>query len=214
MKTRGAVSILPALALALLLSTGALRAQASAAAADSAAAYGPENPPAPRQFRIGMTGSALLWSGSASRTPQNASAWGLDVGRRLLRYLSVRLGVAYTPERVVDGSDSTDVHGYLVEVVAEPRLALDPLVSAGVVPFAEFGLGTLVFDPARSGLPTRSQNAFVLGGGVEARLSSRWGGRLEWRHYTVQLQSLFDVTELGSVNRGADRIMASLFWTF
>jgi hypothetical protein len=218
MNARTAIRILPAVALALLFSGGPLRAQASArdsaASADSAAAYGPEVPPAPRQFRLGVTGGALLWNGSATRTPRNASIWGLDIGRKLGRYLSFRLDLAYTPERVVDGADSTDVHGYLIDIVAEPRLAVDPLLRAGVVPFGEVGLGTLVFDPSQSGLPTRSQNAIVLGGGVEAILSSRWGGRVEWRHYSVQMQSLFDVTNLDAVGRGANRVTASLFWTF
>lgn len=221
MRTRPGRWTLVVAALALALTGHALRAQAagsargdSAAAADSAAAYGPERPPAPRQFRLAATGSALLWPGTASRTPKNAAALGLDVERLLLPYLSVRLGVAYTPERVVQGMDSTDVHGYIVEVVAEPRLALAPLVAAGVVPFGEVGLGSMVFDPSKTGLPTRSQNAFVLGGGVDVRLATRVGGRVEWRHYSVQIQSLFDATDYASVSRGADRIMASLYWTF
>jgi hypothetical protein len=213
--------VVPAVALVLALPAGALRAQAGAGArtdsarrADSLAAYGPETPPAPHQFRIGPSAGALLWNGSAVRTPDDVATWGLQVERVLFRYLSVRFDASYLAERLREGGDSANIHGYLLELSAVPRLALGPLVRAGVVPFAEVGIGSLVFDPGPAGLPTRSQNSFALGAGVEVRLARRVGGRVQWRHYTVKLQSLFDAADLTSVSRRANRITAGLYWTF
>jgi len=189
-------------------------AASDSARADSVAAYGPETPPAPYQFRLGLSASRIAWGGSTTRSPENAWTWGLDVERILLPYVSLRFGASYLPERVVQGADATDVHGYLVEVAAEPRLALPSLRRVGVIPFATIGIGSMIFDPATDALPTRSQNTFLVGGGIEVRLGPRWGGRLEWRHEHVDLQSLFDATALGSVSDHADRVGATLYWTF
>ncbi|HKK27722.1 MAG TPA: hypothetical protein VKB18_06540 [Gemmatimonadota bacterium] len=210
-----------ALALALAVAAGPLRAQqgspapaAGTAPADTAGPAEPEIAPAPLQFRLGLSAGALMWDQSRSRVPGDDAAWGIDVGRQLLRYLSVRLGVAYLPTRVEDPAGATDVHGYLLEVAAEPRLALPSLERIGVVPFATVGAGTLVFDPRQPDLPTRSQNAFEVGGGLEGRIAPRFGARAELRAYTASLQSLFEPTDRTGATRHAQRLMVSLYWTF
>jgi len=182
--------------------------------ADTATVREPEIAPAPRQFRLAATGGGLFWDASKSRAPEDAGAFGLDVERLLVRYLSLRLGATYFPTRVEDAGGATDVHGYLLEVAAEPRLDLPALERVGVIPFATVGAGTIVFDPRQSDLTTRSQNAFELGGGVEARIAPRLGARAEWRTYTASLQTLFVPTDRSGVTRHARRLLVSLYWTF
>lgn len=207
------------LAAALLLPAGAARAQAAGPAGaagpgDTAAVAEPELVSAPRQFRLALTGGGMFWDQTRSRAPQDAAAWGLDVERLLLRYLSVRLGATYLPTRVEDPAGATDVHGWLFEVSAEPRLALPSLERIGVIPFVTAGAGSIIFDPRQSGLTTRSQNAFELGAGVEARIAPTLGARAEWRTYTASLQTLFDPTRRDGVTRRAQRLLVSLYWAF
>lgn len=220
-RRRAPAALAGAVALAIALAPGPLRAQRASPApasdtmsADTSGPVEPEIAPAPLQFRLGLTGGALVWDQSRSRVPGDDAAWGIDVGRQLLRYLSVRLGVTYLPTRVEDPAGATDVHGYLLEVAAEPRLALPSLERIGIVPFGTIGAGSLVFDPRRSGLPTRSQNAFEVGGGLEGRIAPRFGARAEFRAYTASLQTLFDPTDRSGATRHAQRLMVSLYWAF
>ena len=96
---RAAAWILAAALAAAVAAPAAARAQADAppgaavsGPADTAAASEPEIAPAPRQFRLGLTGGGLFWNASTSRAPRDAGAFGLDVERILVRYLSLRLG--------------------------------------------------------------------------------------------------------------------------
>lgn len=221
-----APALAPALALGLALAAAPARAQEAAqptadttvrvdsATADSLAAYGADIAPAPLQFRLAVTGGPFLWKSAPSRVPDNSAAWGIDVERILFRYLSLRLGASYLPTRVEHAAGSTDVRGYLLDVIAEPRIVVDPLERAGVVPFLTVGVGTLVLDPRQAGLPTRSENAFALGGGFEVRVLPRIGARAEWRRYSVALQSLFDPTLRTAEAHHANRLLVSLYWTF
>lgn len=220
-RRRAPAALAGVLAMALGLASGPLRAQqggapttAGALPADTSGPAEPEIAPAPLQFRLGLTAGALLWDQSQSRVPGDDAAFGIDVGRQLLRYLSVRLGANYLPTRVEDAAGATDVHGYLLEVAAEPRLDLPSLERLGVIPFATVGLGTLVFDPRRADLPTRSQNAFEIGGGVEAHIARSLGARAEFRAYTASLQTLFEPTDRTGETRHAQRLVVGLYWAF
>lgn len=186
---------------------------------DAAAQEGPEGDvpevaEAPRQFRIGAAGSALLWEETEGRIPDDGSVWGLDVERVLFRYASLRLDAAYGAGSVRAAEDSVDVTTYLAELVLAARIAPPALERAGVIPFLAAGVGTLVHDPDREGLPTASQNALSWGFGVEAVPFDRFGFRAEWRRYDVDLENVFDAVDRSGLARNASRIQVTAFWTF
>lgn len=169
---------------------------------------------APRPFRVGATASALLWEEAATRSPDDGALWGLDVERLLLRWAFARLGTAFGTSTVTGADRSVDVNTYLLEVVAGPRLALPALRRAGVVPFAEIGVGSVVHDPKVDGLTTRSQNAFSWGGGVEWSFRPELGVRAEWRRYSASLEDVFADLDRTGETRDADRLQITVFWAF
>lgn len=169
---------------------------------------------APRPYRIGVTGSALLWEDAATRSPSDGSLWGLDVERTLFRYASVRLGGAFGTTTLENAEQSADANTYVLEVMAGPRLALPTLLEAGVVPFGTVGLASIVHDPTPEGLIARSQNAFAWGAGVEWRFLPRLGLRAEWRSYAADLENIFDPADRTGQGRDADRFQATLHWSF
>lgn len=169
---------------------------------------------APRSFRIGVTGSALAWEEATTLSPEDGSLWGLDVERILFPFVAARLSAAYGTSSIDGGSDgAVDLTAYLLEVLLQPRLAISPLEDAGVVPFGTIGIGTVVHDPDRDGLVTRSQNALSVGAGVEYLFHPRVGARAEWRHYAVQLENVFADVDRSGTDRSADRFEATLFFT-
>lgn len=205
--------------------TGALRLLAAAGtvlalllpagAAGQAEPEPPEIAEAPSQFRVGLTGSALLWEEAAERSPTDGSLWGVDVERVLFRYLGVRLDAALGTNRVRGTSDSVDVTSYLAEVVAAVRIAPPALEEeVGVVPFLAVGVGTLVHDPHREGLTTASQNALSWGIGFELSRFDRFGVRAEWRRYDVDVEDLFDALDRTGASRRADRLQLTGYVTF
>lgn len=182
----------------------------------TARAQGPEGylVEAPRPYRIGVTGSALVWEDAATRSPSDGSLWGLDVERTLFRYASVRLGGAFGTTTLESVEQSADANTYLLEVMVGPRLALPTLLEAGVIPFGTVGLASIVHDPAPDGLLARSQNAFSWGAGVEWSFLPRLGLRAEWRSYAADLENVFDPADRTGQGRDADRFQATLHWSF
>lgn len=207
-RARGRRAALAAVALSL---AAALAAPPATARAQGEEGYLVD---APRPYRIGVTGSALLWEEAATRSPSDGSLWGLDVERTLFRYASVRLGAAYGTTTLENAGRSADADTYVLEVLVGPRLALPSLQEAGVVPFGTVGLGSVVHDPSPGGLVARSQNAFSWGGGVEWRFLPRLGLRAEWRSYTADLENVFDPVDRTGESRDADRFQATLHWSF
>lgn len=208
--TRRAASRLAALAAAwatlLLLPTRA------AAQAEPEA---PEIAEAPRQYRIGLTGSAMRWEDASERAPGDGSLWGVDVERVLFRYLGVRLDAALGTNVVRGASDSADVTTYLAELVVAARIAPPELEKEiGVVPFLAAGIGTLVHDPEPEELTTASQNALSWGLGVELTRFDGFGARAEWRRYDVDLEDLFDPLDRTGRSRRADRLQLTGYVTF
>lgn len=176
-----------------------------------------EEPPmaeAPRSFRLSVTGSALMWAEDGPGVPGDGSLWGLDLEHAISPYLSFRLGAAYGRSDVSGPSASFGLVGFLAEIVATGRLALPDLREAGVVPFGSIGVGSLVLDPDADDNPTRSQNAFILGTGIDVRLSESIGARGEWRHYDINLNNLLEPTDPSGTGRRANRILGSLYWKF
>lgn len=217
MRGRPSGTLAGALLALALAAPGALLAGGEAAAQEGEDAGGAVEPilvEAPRPFRLSASASALLWEDAATRSPEDGSLWGLEVGRHVLRWAFVRLGGAFGTTTVTSGGRSADANTYLVEVVGGPRLALRELRRIGVVPFAAVGVGSVVHDPRPDGLVDRSQNAFTWGGGVEGSLGPELGVRAEWRRYSVDLQDIFDRVDRTGEGRDADRFQLSVFWAF
>lgn len=177
---------------------------------------------APAQFRVGVTGSHLGWSGGGQTMPDDGGLWGLELERLLLPAAAIRLEASHGTTTLVSSDDAVDARTYLLGVTGVARLALDPLESVGLVPFGTLGVGSVVHDPDRDDLTTASQNTLTWGAGLEARPFARApasrlapvGLRVEWRRYQVELENVFDPVDLTSRTRHADRLSASLFWAF
>jgi len=191
---------------------------------------GPAMADAPDQFRVAATAGWLAWDGAESsdgKVVDVGPLWGVDLETRVSRWVAFRFGGAYG-RTTITGTDETgtrqtvDANQVVLELVAEPRLALEPLRRVGVVPFAVGGVGSVVHDPRTAEgafdppLPSRSQGSLLYGAGVEVQPEPLGdaGVRLEWRRNEVQLQPSFVVTSLEGASRGADRFMASVYWSF
>lgn len=214
--------------LALLLA--GLTAAPSAAQETDEDLAGPPMADAPAQFRVSATGGWLGWDDPDAPGEQRldgGSLWGLDLETRMGRYLAFRFGAAYG-RTTITGPDaggttrSVGANQVVVELAAEPRLSVEPLRGAGVVPFGIAGLGSVVHDPrAEPGEldpspPTRSQGSLIYGAGVDASPDALGdlGVRLEWRRAEVQTQRLFVVTSREGTSRGSSRITGSVYWSF
>lgn len=175
----------------------------------------PEEPPtadAPREFRIGATGGTFLWEDAESRTAEDHGLAGLSVERDLARWVAVRLEGAYgTSTFLGSGARTQEIDTWLLDLVVTGRVAgvVDP-----VTPFVSAGLGTAIFDPAGEELVTRNQNSLQVGGGVDVQPFPRFGFRLEYRRYSVDVENLFEVTDRTGESRSGDRIAGSVFWSF
>lgn len=209
----GAVPIL--LATLLALAAGPVAAGAQEEPGDPGMAT------APAQFRVGVTGSQLGWSGGEQSTPDDGGLWGLELERLLLSAAAIRLEASHGTTTLVSSDDAVDARTYLLAVTGVARLALDPLERVGMVPFGTLGIGSVVHDPDRDDLTTASQNTLSWGAGLEARPFGRAasslapvGLRVEWRRYQVELENVFDPVDLTSRTRHANRFSASLFWAF
>lgn len=208
----------PVALLALVLAATSALAPTGDAAGQQEGGGAEEDEPilveAPRPFRLSASASALLWEDAATRSPEDGSLWGLEVGRHVLRWAFVRLGGAFGTTTLSSGGRSADTNTYLVDVVGGPRLAFRDLRRIGVVPFAAVGVGSVVHDPRPDGLVDRSQNAFTWGAGVEWSLRPELGVRAEWRRYSVDLQDVFDRIDRTGEGRDADRFQVSVVWAF
>jgi opacity protein-like surface antigen len=177
---------------------------------------------APAQFRVGVTGSHLGWSGGDRPRPDDGGLWGLELERLLLPAAAIRLEASQGTTTLVSSDDAVDARAFLFAVTGVARLALDPLERVGLVPFGTLGIGSVVHDPDRDDLTTASQNTLTWGAGLEARPLGRApnsrlapaGLRIEWRRYQVELENVFDPADLTARTRHANRFSASLFWAF
>lgn len=169
----------------------------------------------PRPFRLGPTVGVLAWEEGPASTLDDVALLGLGVERTVASFLAVRLDGGVGGGSVADDQGRTaDVTTYLAEVALAVRAPVGALAETGVVPYAAGGLGTVVHDPAPDDLSTTSQNALSYGLGVDVRPLERFGARLEWRRYSVDLENLFDRVDRTGTSRDADRFTASLYWAF
>mgnify|MGYP006295352093 CR=1 FL=1 len=217
-------------ALSLALGAALLAAAPAAAQETEEDLAGPPMADAPDQFRVSALAGWVGWDdadGAGEQEVDGGSLLGLDLETRVSRYLAFRFGGGFGKTTITgtdgDGASQTaDANQYLLELTAEPRLAVGPLARTGVVPFGIVGAGSVVHDPSTEpgefdpSLPTRSQGSLILGGGVEVSPPALggFGLRVEWRRAEVQMQSLFAVTAREGTGRTSDRILGSLYWSF
>ena len=170
---------------------------------------------APRQFKISTSVGALLWGTEEERPDvEDGAIVGLEIERQVGHYIAFRVSGGFGRTTLTEDTAAVDVNQYLIDLAVVPRLALGPLRRAGVVPFGTVGIGTLVHDPEGDELVTKSQNALELGGGIDVDFSKRLGGRLEWRHYIVDSENIFETTDRSGVTQTVERLSASLYWKF
>lgn len=210
-----------AVAAALALAAGARGAVAQEAPGEVSE---PAMPEAPVQFRVAPSVSVLSWDGNAGAATAlgDATLLGIDVESRLGRFVAFRFDVAYGKGDLTSSAGTVEANQFLLGLRAEGRLDVGPFRRFGVVPFATAGVGSLVHDPVPSEIDaggaeptpliTKSQSTLGWGAGVDLDLLPRFGARLEWRRYDVELVTVFDPQDRSGVDRRADRLMATVYW--
>lgn len=150
----------------------------------------PEKPPV-HQFRFGVNASAFGWDDDAHA--EDGLLAGFDLERDLGLLLTARAALAYGSTELDPRPDvePLDTRVYLPEVSLLLQGKLGPLRDGPVVPFAILSFGSLITDPDRDGVSTRSQNAFGYGVGARLGLGDRLGVGAEVRRYLIKLESLF-----------------------
>ena len=201
------------IALTLLLAAGSAPGWAQEPAEQEPAEQEPAMAEAPLQFRLSGTGGVFLW-GEEENVPRidDLALFGLDIESRVVPALAFRLGVSYGRTSAADDTSSVDVNQWMIDLMAVGRLAVRPLVRAGVVPFGLVGLGSVILDPSGDDFRTRSQGAFSIGGGIDLEPRGRWGGRVEFRHYSVSLEDVLDPLDRQGETLSANLILASIYW--
>jgi hypothetical protein len=196
--------------LGIVLAVSAL--SASAARAQDVA---PAMPGAPRQFELSVGVGTLSWKDAAGRGEIDSSLlFGLAIERRLVEFLSLGAGAGYGSTRITGEDRAADLDQYTLELVLQGRLAFASLRDLGLVPFLALSYGAIVHDPRPGDLNTRSQTSLGYGPGLDLDFGPRFGLRVEWRHYSVNLQDVFTPEDRAAIKTGADRIMAALSWRF
>lgn len=173
--------VLVALALA-----GPLGAQTPA---DSVPAAPPPGDIVPRErpFTVGLGVGALHWDDDAPYDDLTLASLTLE--RAVMRGVRGRAAMGYgeTTLLLVEPADTRVLSLDLqVLVIAD----FGPFRSVGVAPYGLGGVGSLVVNPVGEGdreLPTRSQTQVSWGGGVLARIASRWQARAEAVRSRVRL---------------------------
>lgn len=175
----------------------------------------PAMPGAPRQFKLSVGVGALSWQDAAGRGEIDSSLlYGLVIEQRLVEFLSLGAGAGYGSTRIAGADRVADLNQYTLELALQGRLAFGFLRDLGLVPLLALSYGAIVHDPKPRDLNTRSQTALGYGPGLDLDIGSRFGLRVEWRHYSVSLQDVLTPEARAAVKTGADRIQAALSWRF
>lgn len=189
------------------------RPEPSAGPVQSDTVADPPMASSPRAFRVGVGLGLVTWSDEPERAAlEEALTAGVEVESRVLAWLGFRVGVAYGRTEAVQPGRRTGVAQYAVDLAAALHPPPSMLGGWPVAPFLATGVASVVQDPAADGLSTRSQGAFTYGGGVEWDPPGRFGGRAEWRRYSVAAQDLFDPVDRTSTRRAAHRFAVSALW--
>lgn len=208
----------------LLLALGPAWAQAQEAPEpadpESGEIVEPEMAKAPLQFRLSATVGSFFWGQKEDVVDLgDPVTFGIDIESRVAPAVAFRFGGSYGRTAASNDSASVDVNQWEFNVAIVGRLAVSPFSNAGVVPFGLVAAGTIALDPRddppdpNDKLVTRSQGAFSFGGGIDIEPpGTRWGGRVEYRHYSVSLEDPFNPVDRTGDTIGANLIMASVFW--
>lgn len=180
----------------------------------------PEMAKAPLQFRLSGTVGAFFWGEKEGVVDlDNLVNFGIDIESRPAPAVAFRLRGSYGRTKASVDTASVDVNQWEFGVDIVGRVAVAPFTKAGVVPFGLIGAGTIALDPRDDPpdpddkLVTRSQGAFSFGGGIDIEpRGSRWGGRVEYRRYSVSLEDPFNPVDRTGDTLGANLIMASIYW--
>lgn len=176
----------------------------------------PDMPAAPDQFRLGATASRFSWPGAGEERNgiDGLTAGGVELEALLHRFLGLRLGLSLggTEIRAPSGA-AEEVRQVLVELLAAPRLAVEPLRRVGVTPWAEVGVGTLVHQPTDS-LRAVNQNALVFGAGVDWDVAGAFGVRAGWRTLEIRQSDVFASQDRSARKVRGHRAVVALYWRF
>jgi hypothetical protein len=140
-----------------------------------------------RPFALGVGLAALGWDDDAPYDDLMLASLALE--RTVLRGVRGRAGVGYG-ETTLLLDDPADTRILSLDLQVLLVADFGPFRAAGVEPYGLGGVGSLVVNPVGEEdrtLPTRSQTQITWGGGVLARLGSRWQARAEAVRARVQL---------------------------
>lgn len=180
-----------------------------------------------RAFALAATVGALRWDEEAPW--EDGALAGLAIERALWRGIRGRAAFAFggttlaarpsdfPPILPPAPGDDVDAWVYSIDLQAVLGADFGPFRTAGIVPFAVGGVGSLVTNPSGDGgvdLPTRSQTQVTYGGGVRARLGSRWEAVAEATAATVRLADPYDATNNETTTIHNLRWEGRLQWVF
>jgi hypothetical protein len=143
--------------------------------------------PRERHFALGLGLATLGWPDEAPYDDLTLTSLALE--RTVLRGVRGRAALGYG-ETTLLLEDPADTRVLAIDLQVLLLADFGPFRAIGVEPYALGGVGSLVVNPvgeAGRELPTRSQNQLTWGGGVLARLGSRWEARVEGVKARVQL---------------------------
>ena len=181
----------------------------------------PEPPPAggiterERPFALGFGFGSLSWDGAAPY--DDVTVTSLVLERTLARWMRGRGAVAYgTTTLTMDGgSVDSRLLSLDLQVVLLPDFG--PFRAVGVMPYALGGFGSLVANPSGDGgrdLPTRAQSQVSWGGGVLARIGSRWEARAERIRTRLRLADPIDGANQETTTIHTNRWEGRISWVF
>jgi hypothetical protein len=144
--------------------------------------------PRERPYTLGLGIATLGWDDDAPYDDLALASLALE--RSLLRgLLRGRAGIGYG-ETTLQLEDPADTRVTSLDLQVLLVADVGPLRELGIAPYGLGGVGSLVVNPVgeeNRELPTRSQTQVTLGGGVLARLGSRWQARAEVVRARVRL---------------------------
>lgn len=143
--------------------------------------------PRDRPFTLGLGVGSLLWDDDAPYDDLTLASLTLE--RAVLRGVRGRAAMGYG-ETTLLLEDPADTRVLSLDLQVLLVADFGPFRTVGVEPYGLGGVGSLVVNPVGEDdreLPTRSQTQVSWGGGVLARLGSRWQARAEAVRSRVRL---------------------------
>lgn len=143
--------------------------------------------PRDRPFTIGLGVGTLNWDDDAPYDDLTLASLTLE--RAVMRGVRGRAAIGYG-ETTLLLEEPADTRVLSLDLQVLLVADFGPFRTIGVAPYGLGGVGSLVVNPVGEddrNLPTRSQTQVSWGGGVLARLGSRWQARAEAVRSRVRL---------------------------